>query len=227
MMIAFASIILGLSVTFFLYCQRGKEESLFSVKVAQQRMALHAALNYCRARLDASVVPTTPVSQLFYAATLYGEKLETANIRSKRAGWFRIAWAEKEYVTTMTLPTPLSTGLEIGSGSTPTPYDSVAGTGSDGLQTLDLIQLGTSPADPKVKHVAVIITAGYGPSGGLQQPTSGNNFSYDDELRNWYLAIFGFHNATNTAVGLLPAKGYEPYLVNLLPLSTKPDSSHW
>ena len=128
MLVAFTSIILGLSVTFYLYCTRNLDDSRMAVQLANQRLALRAAINYL-------VTPYQNAQSTKYATALATD-LQGASGRSKRLGWYRIkqaAVANKVYVT-----------------------------------------------------------AGCGPSDGVQSPTTGSPADWSDanwafELRSWYL----------------------------------------
>jgi hypothetical protein len=53
-MIAFASILLGLATTFFIYCTKALDSSSEAVRYAQSRIALHGALNYVYYQLNAA-----------------------------------------------------------------------------------------------------------------------------------------------------------------------------
>ena len=117
MLIAFTSIILGLSVTFYVYCKRSMEDSHMAVKIANQRLALRAAINY--------------VSQVTSGAAIYGNadynsyvtngvKIVDLNGSSPRGlslGWYRIKQAgvaDQLYITA-------GTGPSNGWGGTPEP----------------------------------------------------------------------------------------------------------
>ena len=102
MLIAFTSIILGLSTTFYVYCQRGMEDSQAAVRLAQQRLALNAALSYALSRATVPPYAGPPMSAVLAAAgtpqSLF--VLQDPTIpRTKSLGWFRIVAADAAYVT--------------------------------------------------------------------------------------------------------------------------------
>ena len=128
MLVAFTSIILGLSVTFYLYCTRNLDDSRMAVQLANQRLALRAAINYL------ANPPGNARSDKYSSAV--EKDLQGASGRSKRLGWYRIKQA--------------------------------------GIAN------------------SVYVTAGCGPSDGVQKPTTGNPADWNDahwafELRSWYL----------------------------------------
>jgi hypothetical protein len=87
MLIAFTSIILGLSVTFYLYCKRGMDDSHVAVRIVQRRLALQAAINalYSAANL-------TPY------ATGVTVDLDVPGLpRTRNLGWYRIRQATAAY----------------------------------------------------------------------------------------------------------------------------------
>ena len=89
MLIAFTSIILGLSVTFYLYCNRGVDDSQVAVRIAQRRLALQAAMNALYAAPNIST----------YAGAGVLVDLEVPSIRrTKNLGWYRIRQANAAYV---------------------------------------------------------------------------------------------------------------------------------
>lgn len=89
MLIAFTSIILGLSTTFYLYCRRGLDDSLVAVRIAQQRLALAAAIYKVNSSSDISVFATpTWVKMEFSDQPL-----------TKNLGWYRIAKATNAYIS--------------------------------------------------------------------------------------------------------------------------------
>jgi hypothetical protein len=119
MLIAFTSIILGLSVTFYVYCKRGMEDSTIAVRISNQRLALRAAINY--------------LSQVTSGTAVYGNadalKYATAKIvdlngsspRGQFLGWYRIkqtSGADQLYVTAGSGP---SNGIDIIGGETAPP----------------------------------------------------------------------------------------------------------
>jgi len=104
MLIAFTSIILGLSVTFYVYCKRGMDDSSVAVRLANQRLAFAGALSYVAGRTLASPGAVTPT---FYASSgdLNRISLQDSSLnRTKRLGWFRVAYADQTYLGTMTVP---------------------------------------------------------------------------------------------------------------------------
>lgn len=101
MLIAFASILLGLATTFYYYTSRGMDDSQMAVRLAQQRLALSGALNYITGK------PTTPTLLIpFAAGTFYPPSGDnnavpmalTSIQRTQRMGWFRVAQANASYL---------------------------------------------------------------------------------------------------------------------------------
>ena len=137
MLIAFSSIILGLAVTFYLYCKRGMDDGRVAIQIANQRLALRAAINYL-AKTDGALAPS-PAKRPFANPALYAAPI-TIDIngptpRSQKLGWYRIR------------------------------------------------QSSTANF--------VYVTAGVGPSNGVQSPTSGSPAGWSDDLwqneyRAWY-----------------------------------------
>lgn len=150
MLIAFASILLGLATTFYYYTSRGMEDSQVAVRLAQQRLALSSALNYITAKIPTSpatvlppIVGGTPLAS-FYSSSGNPNAPDAGNAvqlslasvpRTNRMGWFRIARADDVY-TPANWPT----------------YDS---------------------------SNSVFITAGVGPSGGKVVPTNPNDWQFE------------------------------------------------
>lgn len=89
MLIAFSSIILGLSVTFYLYCSRGTQDSQVAVRIAQRRLAFQGAINAIYAVPDPAA----------YVAGITVDLEDSAVPRSKRLGWYRIRKADATYMT--------------------------------------------------------------------------------------------------------------------------------
>ena len=121
MLIAFTSIILGLSVTFFAYCKRGMEDSSTAVRLANERLAFAGVLNYVQQRTFASGGAVTPT---FYASSGDSNKIalqDSTLPRTKRLGWFRVAYADQTYLATMAVPagTILNRCLFVTSGVGP------------------------------------------------------------------------------------------------------------
>lgn len=88
MLIAFTSIILGLSVTFYMYCKRGLDDSQIAVRIAQQRLALASAMGQIYASSYSGLPPIT------WREMEYSDLSHTTNL-----GWYRIAKATNAYVT--------------------------------------------------------------------------------------------------------------------------------
>jgi hypothetical protein len=107
MLIAFSSIILGLSVTFYLYCTRGIDDSQVAVRIAQRRLALQAAMNALYSAPDVSL----------YAGTGMTVDLEIPAIkRTKNLGWYRIRKADSTYVPPAGIDLANSVFVTAGSG---------------------------------------------------------------------------------------------------------------
>lgn len=220
MLIAFSSIILGLSVTFFVYCQHSKSDGFLAAKVAQQRLSLHAALNYSMEQL---LKAGTSVYGINFSDSLKNpgaivDLEDPGDRRTLRQGWFRIALADQTYLAA----TPLLSPLVDGTGTNKKVCDEI----ENGVTKFsDALKIKTRPpTDPNYdKRVGIFITAGAGPSNGLKYPDSTNAFRWDDEMRAWYLAIFDFSDG----VAPHPATLGNPYLVKLVRLKAKPDEAHW
>lgn len=104
MLIAFTSIILGLSVTFYTYCKRGMDDSAVAIRLANQRLAFAGVLNYVQSRTTALSGAVTPT---FYASSGDANRVslqDSTLSRTKRLGWFRVAYADQTYLATMTVP---------------------------------------------------------------------------------------------------------------------------
>ena len=104
MLIAFTSIILGLSVTFYAYCKRGMDDSAISIRLANQRLAFAGALTYVQARTFAS---GGAVASAFFPSSGDQNRIslqDSTLARTKRLGWFRVAYADQTYLATMTVP---------------------------------------------------------------------------------------------------------------------------
>jgi len=92
MLIAFTSIILGLSVTFYFYCSRGMQDSQVAIRIAQRRLAFQGAINAIYA------IPDSNDLSAFTAGTTVD--LEEATIaRTKRLGWYRLRKADAAYMS--------------------------------------------------------------------------------------------------------------------------------
>ncbi len=102
MLIAFASILLGLATTFYYYTSRGMDDSQTAVRLAQQRLALAGALNYVTSKvLPAPAIPIP--AGTFYPSSGDGNavQLSISSVpRTLRMGWFRVALANTAYTTT-------------------------------------------------------------------------------------------------------------------------------
>ena len=100
MLIAFASILLGLATTFYYYTSRGMDDSQTAVRLAQQRLALAAALKYFAGKVPNGSL-SIPIGT-FYASSGDGNAM-TMSLpgipRTQRMGWFRIALANNAYMT--------------------------------------------------------------------------------------------------------------------------------
>ncbi len=101
MLIAFASILLGLATTFYYYTGRGMDDSQLAVRLAQQRLALSGALNYLITKTPASIpFPVSP-AEIFYPSSGDANAVQLALStipRTQRMGWFRIAQANATYL---------------------------------------------------------------------------------------------------------------------------------
>ena len=111
MLIAFTSIILGLSVTFYVYCKRGMEDSQISVRIAQERLALNGALQYVNTQI-ATMSGSGAASTTKFAPpanNLSWFKLQDTSIsRTRSLGWFRVSTATSAYVTANYMSTPFN-----------------------------------------------------------------------------------------------------------------------
>lgn len=98
MLIAFTSIILGLATTFYVYCQRGLDNSQVSVRLAQQRLALNAAMAYVVGRAVGFSSPSSTVLSPSGSAQSLFVLQDPTIARTKSLGWFRVAAADAAYV---------------------------------------------------------------------------------------------------------------------------------
>ncbi len=101
MLIAFTSIILGLATTFYLYCKRGLDDSQIAMRLANQRLAFSGALAYTQslAQLNAAdIYAAIHPGHLF--APIVVSLQDSTLARTKRLGWFRVAYADPTYVST-------------------------------------------------------------------------------------------------------------------------------
>lgn len=111
MLIAFTSIILGLSVTFYVYCKRGMEDSQISVRIAQERLALNGALQYVNSRIATMAAGGDAANTKFSlpATDQSWFKLQDTSIsRTRSLGWFRVSAADNAYVTANYLVAPFN-----------------------------------------------------------------------------------------------------------------------
>jgi hypothetical protein len=91
-MIAFASILLGLATTFFVYCSKSLDASGEAVRYAQSRIALHGALNYVFRTFN-QAADTTTLSTLFPTSSpvIISFDSTEGNPRAMKMGYARIA----------------------------------------------------------------------------------------------------------------------------------------
>ncbi len=95
MLIAFASIILGLATTFYAYCQRGISDSQIAVRIAQRQLALSTAIGKI---YNNALLLNTPTPANQYATTYVGQLSVNSVKRSANLGWYRISKANAAYV---------------------------------------------------------------------------------------------------------------------------------
>lgn len=147
MLIAFTSIILGLSVTFYLYCQRGMDDSQIAVRIVQRRLALQGAINALYSA--ASLTALDPLG----LGTTVDLDVPSALSRTKNLGWYRIRLATASYT-----PAPagvnLANSVFVTAGSGPSNGDTswdVAGKWRYEYRVWYLVEMtsATTPMTPK------------------------------------------------------------------------------
>jgi len=122
MLIAFTSIILGLSVTFYLYCSRGMEDGRIAIKIANQRLALRGAINYLAALSPALPAPppcTRPNANPLLYATPVTVDLNGTTARSAKLGWYRIRQSSVANFVYVTVGVGPSNGIQTPTAGSP------------------------------------------------------------------------------------------------------------
>ena len=152
-MIAFASILLGLATTFFIYCSKCLESSGDAVRYAQSRIALHGALNYVFKTLN-QASDSTVLNTLFPATGIISFDSSEGNPRAIKMGYARIAPISDSFTTYGARTLDLLDGFDA---------PNTAPTSPPGPVTLP----NEPPAD-----ILFNITVGCGPSQGATTVTS-------------------------------------------------------
>jgi hypothetical protein len=192
MLIAFTSIILGLSVTFYSYCKRSSDSSAQAVKLVNQRLALAGALQYITsfsALAGGSQAPADLAAGDWAAASKWGgTTLSTSNpfnrsnnspapvysislcdsniYRSTKLGWFRVTYP---YTTTGQAAIDLKKYF--------------SGVTANGISALPAAIVDSLTATSVIIQNCVLVTTGSGPSKGVFSPST----NWRNENISWYL----------------------------------------